>query len=158
SHPLSHDLAPLNIEEEWLRLQEVIEELPYAITLERTRPPTLERTRHLLAGQRGQVIHFMGHGSQEMQQGAMLCFERDDGDLHIVTSRDFTLRVRDTIFLVVLNACVTAAPGPTPFSNLALTLVQQKVPYALGMRLSITDEEARIFSRVFYSELARGVS
>jgi pentatricopeptide repeat protein len=156
SHPLSHDLAPLNIEEEWLRLQEIIEELPYAITLERTRPPTLERTRHLLANHTGQVIHFMGHGGQEIQ-GAVLCFERDNGDMQKITARELTLRIRDTVFLVVLNACVSAAPGPTPLSNLASALVQQKIPYALGMRLSISDREARIFSRVFYSELARGV-
>ena len=156
AHPLSHELDPLDTEEEWLRLQEVIAELPYAITLERSRPPTLERMRHLLAGQRAQVVHFMGHGGQE-QQGAVLCFERDNGDLQKVTARELTLRIRDSVFLVVLNACVSAAPGPTAFSNLASALVQQKIPYALGMRLSITDEDARTFSRVFYSELARGI-
>lgn len=157
SHPLSHDLAPLNIEEEWLRLQEIIEELPYAITLERTRPATLERTRHLLAGQKGQVVHFMGHGDQG-QQEAVLCFEHDDGGLQKISARELTPRIRDTTFLIVLNACVSAAPGPTSFSNLAAALVRQKIPYALGMRLNISDRDARTFSRVFYSELARGVS
>jgi len=38
---------------------------------------------------------------------------------------------------LTLNACVSDRPGPTHFSNLAKALVQQKTPYALGMRLSI---------------------
>jgi len=58
---------------------------------------------------------------------------------------------------VTLNACVSATPGPTPFSNLAAALARQKVPYALGMRMSIEDDDARDFSRLFYSELASGV-
>lgn len=35
--------------------------------------------------------------------------------------------------------------------------MRQKVPYALGMRVSIHDDDARTFSRQFYSELASGV-
>src|SRR5205823_231134 len=47
---------------------------------------------------------------------------------------------------------------PTALSNLAAALVRQKTPYALGMRLSIVDEDARAFSRMFYDEVARGSS
>src|SRR5207249_1480724 len=38
------------------------------------------------------------------------------------------------------------------------SLVRQKIPYALGMRFSILDPDARLFSRSFYSELARSSS
>lgn len=45
SNPLSHDVEPLNIDGEWMRLKEIIQQVPYAITLERTRPPTIEQVR-----------------------------------------------------------------------------------------------------------------
>src|SRR5205085_5828913 len=136
SNPLGHELEPLNIDGEWLRLKEIIQHVPYAITLERTRPPTIEQVRSLVANQRHRVIHFMGHGGQD-ERGALLYFEKDNGDLDPVTARQFVLRVRSTVFLVTLNACVTATPGATTFSNLAAALAQQKTPYALGMRFSI---------------------
>jgi tetratricopeptide (TPR) repeat protein len=157
SHPLSHALAPLNIDAEWQRLKEVICELPYAINLERTRPATLERTRSLVAHRKGSIVHFMGHGGQD-GQGALLCFEKEQGTLAIVRAQEFIQRVRNSVFLVTLNACVSASPGPTPFSNLAAALARQKTPYALGMRFSIIDQDARDFSRTFYSELAQGTS
>lgn len=157
SNPLDKDLPPLDITAEWIRLQEIIHEVPATISLERVRPPTIEQTRRLVANQRNRIVHFMGHGGQH-QTGAILCFEKDNGELHLVTAREFVMRVRGSVFLVTLNACVSATPGPTNFSNLAAALVRQKTPYALGMRLSIHDDDARTFSRTFYSELASGVS
>jgi CHAT domain len=157
SNPLGHDVEPLNIDSEWMRLKEIIQHVPYAITLERTRPPTIEQVRTLVANQRHRVIHFMGHGGQD-ERGALLFFEQENGDLDPVTARQFVLRVRGTVFLVTLNACGSATPGATTFSNLAASLVRQKVPYALGMRFGIPDEDARAFSRIFYNDLARGSS
>jgi CHAT domain len=63
-----------------------------------------------------------------------------------------------TVFLVTLNACESATPGPDVFNNLVATLVRQRTPYALGMRMEIHDEDARTFSRKFYGELAHGSS
>ncbi len=157
SNPLDKDLPPLDITAEWMRLKEITHDVPYTISLERTRPPTIEQVRRLVANQRNRVVHFMGHGGQH-ETGAILCFEKENGELHPVTAREFVMRVRGSVFLVTLNACVSATPGPTIFSNLAAALVRQKTPYALGMRLSIHDDDARTFSRTFYSELASGVS
>ena len=157
SNPLEKELPPLDIDAEWMRLKEIISEVPHTISLERTRPPTIEQVRRLVASQRNRVVHFMGHGGQH-ETGAILCFEKDNGALHPVTAREFVMRVRGSVFLVTLNACVSATPGSTNFSNLAAALVRQKTPYALGMRLSIHDDDARSFSRSFYSELASGVS
>ncbi len=157
SNPLSQAVESLNIEGEWTRLKEIIQQVPYAITLERTRPPTIEQVRTLLANQRHRVIHFMGHGGQD-ERGALLYFEQENGELDPVTAKQFVLRVRGSVFLVTLNACASAAPATTPFGNLAAALVRQKTPYALGMRFSIDDEDARAFSRVFYNDLAHGSS
>src|SRR6266566_3331244 len=157
SNPLEQELPPLDIDAEWMRLKEIIHEVPSAISLERARPPTIEQVRRLVANQRNRAIHFMGHGGQH-ETGALLCFEKENGELQLVTAREFVMRVRGSVFLVTLNACVSATPGPTNFSNLAAAIVRQKTPYALGMRLSIDDDDARIFSGSFYGELASGVS
>ncbi|MGD9098858.1 MAG: tetratricopeptide repeat protein, partial [Anaerolineae bacterium] len=155
SNPLDKDVAPLDIDGEWLRLQEIVQEVPQALTLERTRPPTLEQLRRLLANQRQRVLHFMGHGAQH-QGSAVLLFENEHGGLAPVATRDLLRRVRGTVFLATLNACVSATPGPTEFGDLAAALVRRGTPYALGMRFSIVDHDARAFARVLYSELARG--
>jgi len=157
SNPLEQELPPLDIDAEWIRLKEIIQDVSSPISLERARPPTIEQVRRLVANQRNRIVHFMGHGGQH-ETGALLCFEKDNGELHPVTAREFVMRVRGSVFLVTLNACVSATPGPTTFSNLAAALVRQKTPYALGMRLSIHDDDARSFSRSFYGELASGVS
>src|SRR2546421_1715569 len=130
----------------------------YPITLERVRPPTLERLGLLLANTQHRIVHFMGHGGQHEKEGAILCFETENGDLNPVTAKDFMRQVSGSVFLVTLNACVSATPGETHLSNLAAELVRQKTPYALGMRFSIPDEEALTFSRTFYSYLARASS
>ncbi len=158
SNPLSHELEPLNIEGEWIRLKEIIQELPYSLSLERTRPPTLERVSLLVANQQQRIVHFMGHGGQDEKAGAILCFEKDNGDLDAVTARDFIRQLRGNVFLVTLNSCTSATPGETHLHNLAAALVKQKTPYALGMRFRIPDDDALTFSRAFYGHIARGSS
>jgi tetratricopeptide (TPR) repeat protein len=158
SQPLDHDIPALDIEAEWHRLKESIESVPYALTLERTHPPTLGQVQHLLVNQHHCILHFMGHGDQDETGAAVLCFEQFDGQPERVTAENFIRSIGETTFLVTLNACVSAAPGETPFSNLALSLVRQRIPYALGMRTRIDDRDARIFSQSFYDELARGIS
>src|SRR5216110_662559 len=157
SNPLSSLVLPLNIDAEWLRLKTTITSLPFTLTLERTRPPTIRQVRNAVAGQHHRVVHFMGHGGQ-YKDGAVLCFEKENGDLDFVRAKDFAQRLRGTTFLVTLNACTSASSGSTSFSNLAATLVRQHIPYALGMRLSIYDDDARIFAHAFYDDLVRGSS
>ena len=167
SHPLGGGLAPLDTEGEWVRLAEIINETDNDVTLERTVPATLRQLRTLLAGERQRVIHFTGHGGQDAA-GALLFFEREIGDLsaeevnasgnvEAVSAREFIKHIRGTAHLVVLSACVSATPGETLFNNLAAALVEYKIPYALGMRFSITEVDALAFCRSFYTELARGV-
>jgi tetratricopeptide (TPR) repeat protein len=157
SNPLDEGLAPLNILGEWTRLKEIVGQLEAAVTLDRAWPPTIEKLRERVAGQRQRVVHFMGHGGQFQQVGAVLCFEKDNGSLETVTAREFTKRLSGSVFLVTLNACQSATPGETHFSNLASALAQARIPYALGMRFSIVDNDALAFSRAFYGELSRGV-
>jgi hypothetical protein len=159
SAPLHPAVPPLLIEEEWQRLVEEVErigrERNRTMTLERCRPPTLARLRDLAANRQQRVLHFMGHGGRFKEQ-AQLFFEAEDGQPAAESARNFANTVRGALFLSVLNACVSATPGETEFSDLAFALVQRNMPYALGMRFSVLDDDARIFSRVFYGELAHG--
>jgi tetratricopeptide (TPR) repeat protein len=157
SNPLHPGLAPLNIAGEWMRLKEIVGGLDSAVTLDRVWPPTIELLRERVANQRQRVVHFMGHGGQDKRVGAVLCFERDNGSLEAITAGEFTKRLRGSVFLVTLNACESATPGETHFSNLAAALARARTPYVLGMRFSIYDNDALAFSRAFYRELARGV-
>ncbi len=157
SSPLSHTLAPLNIQGEWTRLTEIVGGLDRSMTLERAWPPTITRLRELVVGQQQRVLHFMGHGGQTAKGEAVLCFERDDGAREDISAREFVQRVQGAVFLVTLNACQSATPGQTVFGNLAQALVRGQVPYALGMRFFVHDDDALAFSRDFYSNLTRGV-
>jgi tetratricopeptide (TPR) repeat protein len=158
SSPLSHHLAPLNVEGEWTRLTEIIDDLDGAVRLERAWPPTIERLRDLVVDGSQRVVHFMGHGGQNAAGEAILCFEREDGRREDITARELVARIGGSVFLVTLNACQSATPGETDFGNLARALVRQRVPYALGMRFSVYDDDALAFSRAFYRNLARGVA
>jgi len=154
SNPISHDLENIDIEGEWNRLKNGLDGQDVTMTLERVRPPTLEQTRRLMANQRNRIIHFMGHGGRNITD-TFLCFEDEHGGLKRVTTQEFVRRMEDTAFLVTLNACVSATTSETEFSNIARALVERGVPYALGMRNFIMDDDAKVFSRTFYAELAR---
>jgi tetratricopeptide (TPR) repeat protein len=162
SNPIG-SAQPLDIEGEWVRLREVLQSLDYALTLERVRPPTLSQLRRLLANKKRRVVHFMGHGGHS-SAGAVLQFEDETGREKLASARDLMRRVGKNAFLVSLNACVSAAPGKmdqpeeNAFANLARALAQQGVPYALGMRFTIPDEDAKAFARALYDELARGIA
>jgi len=160
SSPLSHDLAPLNVQGEWTRLVEIVEDtlLQRAVTLERAWPPTIARLRDLVVGKQQRVVHFMGHGGQNEQGETVLRFERENGAREEITAHEFVLRMQGSVLLVTLNACESATPGETAFGNLAKALVCEQVPYAVGMRFSVHDDDALAFSREFYRNLARGVS
>jgi len=147
---------PLDIEGEWERLRQAVEATGRAVVLQRVRPPSPEGLRRALNHRAGAVIHFMGHGGE----GGYLLFEDGQGSPKKVTARDLLRRIRNLAFLVTLNACVSAAPSPdddTGFANIARALVAHGVPYALGMRFPIGDEDAKAFSRALFAELATGV-
>ena len=156
SNPISREAPTLNIVGEWRRLREEVEKLPHQIHLDRVNPPTLDNLRSLTLTRPQSIIHFMGHGGQE-GEGAVLLFENDAAGVLPISARDLALSVRKHAFMVTLNACVSATPGKTEFSNLARLLVDKGLPYSLGMSASIPDDAALTFSRALYTELANGV-
>src|SRR5262249_40511258 len=145
SNPIAYEIARLDIAGEWRRLSDSLRGIETAIRLERVRPPTLEQTRRLTANQHQRVVHFMGHGIQ-----SHLIFEKENGAPDFVAARDLIRRLEDSAFLVTLNACASAQSGQTEFANLARALAERGVPYALGMRSPIPDDDAKAFSETFY--------
>ena len=124
--------------------------------VERAQPATLNDLRHHLAEHRQRVVHFSGHSSIHEGQAALL-FEKEDGTPAPVKGRDLVSRIGDTAFLFVLSTHSADKPLPTEFPNLASALVRWGIPYALGMRFTITDEAAALLNRTLYGELAKGV-
>ncbi len=157
SSPLSDDITPLNCEKEWDQLSQDIEQLEFPIVLERCNPPTLAKMRSLITGKKGIILHFNGHGGQEKDSG-FLCFEKKNGSLDKVFTKDFLSYVENIPLLIDLNACVSATSGQSEMNNIAFSLIKNGITYALGMQFPIFIDDANLFSKTFYSELARGNS
>ena len=157
SSPLSDDITPLDCEKEWDQLSQDIEQLEFPIILERCNPPTLAKMRSLITGKKGLILHFNGHGGQENDSG-FLCFEKNNGSLDKVLTKNFLSYVENIPFLIDLNACVSATSGQSEMNNIAFSLIKNGIPYALGMQFPVFIDDANLFSKTFYSELARGNS
>ncbi len=102
------------------------------------------------------VLFYSGHGAPAPDGG--LLFLRSDAEINGTELAQVLVRVQ--VKLAVFNACWGAQPDhrdgkAIPRSSLAEVLIHHGVPAVLGMRDSITDEEALDFIRVFAQQLAR---
>ncbi|HHH42392.1 MAG TPA: CHAT domain-containing protein, partial [Chloroflexi bacterium] len=153
--PKGEILTPLDVLGEWEGLAEAIGRTDGPYDLIQVRPPTPETLNKRMADVVAGIVHFSGHGGQKDGE-AVLLFEHPNGASDPVPADRFARRVRGKALLVFLNACLSAAPGPTEFANLARLLVTEGIPYALGMQFTVPDEAARCFAEGFYTYLARG--
>lgn len=158
SNPTIPGNNPLPVESEWEQLQKAVVGVGVSLRFTRTRPATLSQLRKLVAGKQNQVIHFLGHGNRDTEGNAYLCFEKENSSLAPAYPLDFYNRIKDCSFLVTLNACKSAVPGTTEFSNLAHSLVEKGVPYVIGMQYVVRLDTAQSFSHTLYADLARGSS
>lgn len=117
--------------------------------------------RHLLE-KPFHVLHFIGHGGFDPEQGeGVLFFERPGGQPEPVTGQSLATFLKDfkTLGLVFLNACDTAradSSGVNPFSGVAGALVLGGLPAVVAMQFPISDRAAIAFSAAFYQRLAIG--
>ncbi|HET7473248.1 MAG TPA: CHAT domain-containing protein [Candidatus Limnocylindrales bacterium] len=108
------------------------------------------------------VLHFIGHGGfvAGMGEGALV-FEDGKGGSDIVGADRFAaiVRARPTIRLVVLNSCEGARSSvDDPFSGVAASLIERRLPAVVGMQFEISDAAAIRFAKYFYAVLAEGKS
>lgn len=156
------DVTPLDVEEEFLRLQEALGKLlaSNAIELERLEEATLEALHERLRSGEFHVFHFIGHGFfDEITNQGGLIFEDKAGNAHEVSAEQLwnELRGEETLRLIYLNACEGARSGRDDFfAGVAQQLVQKGVPAVLAMQFEVSDRAAITLAQAFYQKLAEG--
>ncbi len=104
------------------------------------------------------IWHFIGHGigASDGKTGGLL-FEDANGDAERVDARVLGIMLnRNSIRLIVLNACDTAKLAVDPFRSVAPALLRAQIPGVIAMQLQVNQDSARAFSGEFYRALADG--
>jgi len=151
-------LPPLNAAEEIKRIQDALQEriasgqvetevLPHAVA------PDL---RQKLRTFRPHVIHWIGHGGFEGDQG-VLVMETENHLTRLVTDKQFRefFLGADDAKLVLLNACQGATQSSTrALAGLAPQIVRRGLSAVVAMQYPIPDQVSLSFAREFYRALA----
>jgi hypothetical protein len=100
------------------------------------------------------IVHFLGHGRREGGKGQLL-LSKADGRPHWIDAASFAeLFGRQSLKLVVLQACDTAIPDQyVPFSGVAMALARAGLPAVVAMQYRIKTGVATAFTEAFYDKL-----
>ncbi len=155
------DYPPLDVEQEWQQLRQVLDPLVTAGRLQVDRLPTasLESLRHALMKGDYHIFHFMGHGGLDAATGdGVLVFTGPDGRSARETGQDLGVMLEGSpVRMAVLNSCEGARISAVdPYAGTAVSLVQQGIPAVVAMQFEITDTAAIAFSRTMYEAIAYG--
>ena len=144
---------PLNTAQEMADIKEALgwRETLGLVEVEQLEPPTLAALKKRIDRGRFHVLHFIGHGTLQHDQGALV-FEGAEGkaDPADGTTLAGLLDDDESLRLVVLNACHSAALG-----SVSERLARRGIPAVVGMQYPVSDDMALAFSRRFYGALAR---
>jgi TonB family protein len=156
------NLKRLDAEGEWQRLQEALADLLRGghIVLERLPAATIDALRLRARGAPFHIFHFIGHGGfDSVAEDGVLQFEDENGMSYPVRGEMLGMQLHDhrSLRLAVLNACEGARSSrQDPFSGVAQSLLQQRVPAVIAMQFEISDAAAKVFAREFYRAIAEG--
>lgn len=156
------DVAALDVDEEWTRLNQAVEDLVRAghLRLHRLDRATVPALRWTLKEGDFHVVHFIGHGGVDrVTAHGILIFENEDGLSDEVEAEAVAgiLSAERTLRLAVLNACEGGrASAGDIYAGTAQTLVQRDVPAVIAMQFEISDEAAIALTHDFYKALAYG--
>ena len=145
----------LDLETEWEELKEALRDLDPPLDLEEVRPPTFGELQKRMPGEHSLILHFTGHGTVQGDR-AFLIFEQPSGRAAEVPDRQVTAAWRGRAILVVLSACLSAAPAQGQEASLAHRLCRQGIPFVLGMQMIVPEIPARQFTTLFYRYLMAG--
>jgi hypothetical protein len=145
----------LDLETEWKELEEALRDLDPPLDLEEVRPPTFGELQKRMPGEHSLILHFTGHGTVQGDR-AFLIFEQPSGRAAEVPDRQVTAAWRGRAILVVLSACLSAAPAQGQEASLAHRLCRQGIPFVLGMQMIVPEIPARQFTTLFYRYLMAG--
>ncbi len=159
------DYDPLDVELEWQKLKEALQDLEQKklVVLERLPEATLLcLQRHLRKRIDYHIFHFIGHGGFEQNADeGVLVLEGKDRRPHTVKGQTLGTLLHDkrSLRLAVLNACEGARNSlADPFAGTAQTLVQHGIPAVIAMQFEITDQAAITFAHEFYLALTEGLA
>ena len=156
------NLPTLDAEGEWERLKQTLGPLEAAgsLVLERLPTATLDALRRRARGEAFHILHFIGHGGfDEVAGDGVLHFENPQGMNDPIPGQLLgnVLRDHDCLRLAVLNACEGARQSnKDPFSGVAQSLCQQRLPAIVAMQFEISDAAAKAFAEEFYGAIAEG--
>lgn len=116
-------------------------------------------SRGLLARMREgyHVWHFIGHGDQSGESGALL-LETADGDTDPIRGEQLTtLLYRSGVRLIVLSACNSAnLRSVAPLRAVAPSLIQAQTSTVVAMQFKVPRASSRVFAHEFYQSLVSG--
>ena len=145
----------LNVEREWRNLVETVTKSHRTLTAKRVRPPSLSQMERTLSRRGTTIVHFIGHSTTYNGKG-LLAFEDARAHSQLIDAADFADALDDRVFLVVLNSCLSAVVAKTEFGNIAQSLVNRGIPYALGMQFVLAEDAALTLSQALYDFLLQG--
>jgi tetratricopeptide (TPR) repeat protein len=156
------DYPELDLETEWAHVADALSELTRAgaIAFTELASPTMGDLRRALVRDSFHVLHFMGHGGFDEQNGGVLLFTDRTGHSAPVTAGDLGVLLHDhtSMRLAVLNACEGARTDPAdPFAGVAETLVRRGIPAVVAMQFEFSDDAAIEFAPALYGALAAGL-
>jgi len=156
------DVRPLQVEQEWRQLHDVLADLQsrHLLVLERLAQATWPALQARLRGEAIHILHFIGHGDFDVAHNTGgLIFEEETGRSSLINATDLATLLHDhhALRLVFLNACQGAQGGRSdPFAGVAQKLVQQGTPAVLAMQFPVSDKAAIALAGAFYRTLAEG--
>lgn len=156
------DAEPLNVEQEWDRLQQALTRLQASqlVRLERLEQATLPALQDRLRAGEVHILHTIGHGyfDADTNEGGLV-LENEAGTADRVAADRLAALLQDheSLRLIFLNACEGARGGRTdPFGGVAQKLVQQGIPTVLAMQFEVSDRAAIALAQEFYEAVAAG--
>jgi hypothetical protein len=159
AHP--EGLSPLAVPEELGELRRALGDLEDSewVELELLEGATRARLHGKLQEKRFHILHFIGHGTFDRDQGGgAILLEGEAGEPDPMGAQELgvLLGEHQEIRLAVLNVCHGArGRAADPFSGLAQSLIRGGLPAVIAMQASVSDAAAILFSQSFYKALAR---
>lgn len=119
---------------------------------------TLDQLRDLLRTRPYRILHFLGHGSFQEEQGGQLILTDAQGAADFITDELFARELQDRgLALAILNACQSASQAPErAFMGVAPRLIQAGLPAVIAMQADILDSSAILFAQTLFRALADG--
>jgi tetratricopeptide (TPR) repeat protein len=155
------DCEPLDLDAEWAQVARALRGLEDvgALAVTELASPTLGELRRVLLRDTFHVLHYMGHGVFDPEDGGTLVFTDEHGRADHITGERLGVILRDykSLRLAVFNACEAGRTDPTdPFGGVADTLVRWGIPAVVAMQFEISDRAAIEFAPALYGALVAG--